>query len=255
MSKKQYKRILEVSKDHQMITLPDSRFYRRNGEYYPSVTHVLSCYPKGKYFEEWLKKVGFASDYIVRKSSEEGTLVHNMIEDYLNGKEITFLTDNGKPKMDPNVWKMFLNFVDFWETHKPKLIETEIHLFSDKYKVAGTCDLVCEIDDKLWIIDHKTSNQLQTSYEIQAAIYSQCWEECYGVKPDRIGILWLKSRSRGIDKKGKVLKGKGWVMHESSRSQEENMEVFKAVKTLFDIENPNPTPSVLKFPTSARISK
>ena len=58
--------------------------------------------------------------------------------------------------MDPLVWQMFLRFVDFWETHKPTLIETEVHLFSDELKIAGTCDCICEIDGELWVIDFKT---------------------------------------------------------------------------------------------------
>ena len=49
--KKKYNRILEISDDAKQITLPDSRYYRRNNEYYPSVTYVLSYYPKGKFFE------------------------------------------------------------------------------------------------------------------------------------------------------------------------------------------------------------
>ena len=57
--KKSYDRILEISEDSKQITLPDSRYYRRNGEYYPSITYVLSYYPKGKFFEDWLKKVGY----------------------------------------------------------------------------------------------------------------------------------------------------------------------------------------------------
>ena len=57
--KKKYNRILEISEDAKQITLPDSRYYRRNGKYYPSVTYVLSYYPKGKFFEDWLKKVGY----------------------------------------------------------------------------------------------------------------------------------------------------------------------------------------------------
>lgn len=247
--KDKYKRILEVSDDHKQITLPDSRYYRRNGKYYPSVTHVLSSYPKGIHYEKWLKQVGFSSNYLVKKAAEEGNIVHNLIEEYLLGKEIKFFNPYDKPKMEPHVWQMFLNFVDFWNTHKPKLIKTEVHLFSDKYKVAGTCDLVCEIDGDLWIIDHKTSNQLQTVYELQAAIYSQCWEECYGSTPDRIGILWLKSKSRGPDKLNKVIKGKNWLLHESKRSQEENIKIFKAVKTIFDIENPKPKPKSQTFPT------
>ena len=71
--KHSYNRILEISDDHKQITLPDSRYYRRNTNYYPSVTYVLSMYPKGKFFEDWLKKVGYASEYIVKKAAEEGT--------------------------------------------------------------------------------------------------------------------------------------------------------------------------------------
>ena len=68
--KHSYNRILEISDDHKQITLPDSRFYRRNGNYYPSVTYVLSYYPKGKFFEDWLKKVGYAAEHIVKKAAE-----------------------------------------------------------------------------------------------------------------------------------------------------------------------------------------
>ncbi len=256
MIKKSYQRLLEISDDYQQVTMPDSRYYRRNGKYYPSVTHVLSSYPKGKYFEDWLKKVGYSAEWIVKKAAEEGTLVHEMIEDWLNGKEIKFLYDNGNPKMPAHVWQMFLRFVDFWETYNPTLIEAEVHLFSDKIQVAGTCDLVCEIeiDGKMerWIIDFKTSNHLQTTYDLQGAIYAQCWEECYGKKIDRVGVLWLKSKSRGEDKSGKRLKGKNWEVYESPRTQEENIEIFNHVKALFDIENPKPKPYTNTFQTTSK---
>ena len=248
--KNSYGRILEISDDHKQITLPDSRYYRRNGEYYPSITYVLSYYPKGKYFEDWLKQVGFAADHIVKRASEEGTQVHGMIEDYLNGKELSFLDDFDNPQYNPDVWQMFIKFVDWWETYNPTLIEPEVHLFSDKYKVAGTCDLVCEIDGELWIIDFKTSNHLQTTYDLQTAIYAQCFEECFGKKIDRTGILWLKSSKRG-PAKGKI-QGKGWEVYESSRSREENLSIFQTVKRLFDLENPNSTPIFTGFKTKAK---
>ena len=97
----------------------------------------------------------------------------------------------------------------------PTLIETEVHLFSDEIKVAGTCDMVCEIDGELWIIDFKTSNHLQTTYDLQTAIYGKCYEECFGKKADRYGVLWLKSSKRG-PKEG-AIQGKGWEMYESKR--------------------------------------
>ena len=248
--KKSYDRILEISEDAQQITMPDSRYYRRNGNYYPSVTYVLSYYPKGKFFEDWLKKVGYASDYIVKKAGEEGTQVHEMIESYLEGEELKFLNNFGRPQYHPEVWQMFLRFVDWWEEYKPTLIETEVHLFSDKLKVAGTCDMVCEIDNELWIIDFKTSNHLQTTYDLQTAVYGKCYEECYGKKADRYGILWLKSSKRK-PAQGKM-QGKGWEMYESSRTQEENLDIFLTVKKLFELDNTRHTHIFTEFSTSAK---
>ncbi len=248
--KKSYDRILEISDDAQQITLPDSRYYRRNGKYYPSVTYVLGYYPKGKFFENWLKQVGFASDYIVKKAAEEGTQVHELCEAYLNGEELRFLDDKGRPQHNPDVWQMFLRFVEFWELIQPTLIETEVHLFSDELKVAGTCDLIVEINGKLWLLDLKTSNQLQLTYELQTAVYGQCYEECFGRKIDHYGILWLKSSKRGA-KKDKM-QGKGWEIVESTRSFEENIDIFKTVKRLFDLENPTHSPVFTEFRTVAK---
>ena len=248
--KKSYNRILEISEDSKQITLPDSRYYRRNGKYYPSITYVLSYYPKGKFFEDWLKKVGYSADYIVQKAGQDGTQVHEMIEEYLNGNKLDFLAAQFQPKYHPDVWQMFLRFVDFWEKHNPTLIETEVHLFSDDLKVAGTCDMVCEIDGEMWVIDFKTSNHLQTTYDLQAAVYGKCYEECFGKKPQRYGILWLKSSKRK-PAEGKM-QGKGWEMYESKRTQEENIDIFLTVKKLFDLENPRHSPIFTEFRTNAK---
>jgi len=253
MIKKHYDRILLISDDHKQITLPDSRYYLRNGEYYPSITYVLKYYPKDDHFYDWLKRVGYNADHIIKKASEEGTQVHELAESYLKGEELNFLSPSGDPKYDVEVWRMFLKFVDFWETNNPTLIDTEIHLFSDEMKVAGTCDLICEINGELWIIDIKTSNNLHTTYDFQTAAYSKCYEECFGKKVNRTGILWLKSAKRGYDKTGKKIQGKGWELYESSKSIEDNLHLFKIVKHIFDVENPNAAPSFTEFATTAKI--
>ena len=247
--KKSYNRILEISEDAKQITLPDARYYRRNGKYYPSIIYVLSYYPKGKHFQDWLKKVGYSADWIVKKAGEEGTQVHEMIEDYLNGEELNFL-QNGIPMYNPDIWQMFLKFVDFWEEYKPTLIETEVHLFSDELKVAGTCDMVCELNNELWIIDFKTSNHLQTTYDLQTAVYGKMYEECYGKKADRYGVLWLKSSKR--KKSQDKIQGKGWEMYESKRTQDENIDIFNTVKKLFDLENPRHSPTFTEFKTTVK---
>lgn len=248
--KKSYDRILHISDDAQQITLPDSRYYKRNGNFYPSITYVLNFYPKGIHFENWLKQVGFASNYIVKKAAEEGTQVHEMCEQYLEGKELNFLSPTGQPQYNPDVWQMFIKFVDFWETYKPTLIETEVHLFSDDLKVAGTCDLIVELNGERWVLDLKTSNHLHTTYDLQTAVYAKCYEECFEKKIDRCGVLWLKSSKRKSNHDKFV--GKGWEIVESSRSTQENLEIFKHVKFIFDLENPTHKPSFTEFKTVAK---
>ena len=238
----------EYNRDFKQITTNDSRFYEDGNRTYPSVTYVLSYYPKGRNFEDWLKKVGYASDFIAKKAADEGTLVHNLAERYLRGDKIDLMDEDQNPKYDLKIWKMFLRFVDFWETSKAELIETEVFLYSDALNIAGTCDLVCKINDEICVIDIKTSNHLQINYELQSAIYARCFEECYDQKVDKVGILWLKSPKRSY-KEG-VLQGKGWEVFESKRSMDENIEIYKHVRAIFDLENPTLKPISEKWPTS-----
>jgi ATP-dependent exoDNAse (exonuclease V) beta subunit len=242
----------EYNRDFKQITTNDSRFYEDGKKTYPSVTYVLSYYPKGKNFEDWLKKVGYASDFIAKKAADEGSIVHNLAERYLLNETIDLMDVDGNPKYDLKVWKMFLRFVDFWETSGAELLETEVFLYSDTLSIAGTCDLVCKINDELWVIDLKTSNNMQTTYELQSAVYARCFEECYETKVARVGILWLKSSKRG-SKEGK-LQGRGWEVYESKRSIDQNLEIYSHVRALFDLENPNLKPISEKWPTSVHKS-
>ena len=252
LKNRKYKRILQLSEDALQITNLDSRYYRRNAKYYPSITYVLGIYPKGKHFEDWLMKYGYNSKIIAQKAADEGTIVHDLCERYLLGEELFFLDHKQQPLYSPDIWKMFLNFVDFWELFKPTLIEAEVHLFSDELKVAGTCDIVCEINGEIWIIDLKTSNQVVSTYEIQTSLYKVCYEECFQKKVAKTGILWLKSGSRGPDKLGKKIKGKGWELIEPTRKHDKNIEIYKALRIIFDIENPKSEPVHFSFPTNIK---
>jgi len=238
----------EYNREFKQITTNDSRFYEDGNKTYPSVTYVLSYYPKGRNFEDWLKKVGYASDFIAKKAADEGTLVHNLAENYLKGEKIELMDEDQNPKYDIKIWKMFLRFVDFWETSGAELMETEVFLYSDQLNIAGTCDLVCKINDEVCVIDIKTSNHLQITYELQSSIYARCFEECYDQKVDKVGILWLKSPKRSY-KEG-LLQGKGWEVFESKRSMDENIEIYGHVRAIFDLENPRLKPLSEKWPTS-----
>jgi ATP-dependent exoDNAse (exonuclease V) beta subunit len=250
---KQINRIVEYSEDSKQINLLDQRFYRRNGKYYPSVTSILSYFPKGKFFENWLKDVGWSSEQIAKRAADEGTQTHTAIENFLKGNKINWLDDKGNANYSLDVWKMILKFADFWNTHKPELIHSEYHVFSDEYEYAGTIDLICKFQDKIWIWDIKTSNSLHTSYEMQLAAYAKAWNETHDIKIDDIGIIWLKSMKRGPDKKGKVIQGDGWELKIYDRTYDESFNLFINVYNLYKLENPVAEPYSEQYPLSVEL--
>jgi hypothetical protein len=210
--------------------------------------------PKNKFFETWLKDVGHNSDIIMRKAADEGTQVHDAVERYLLGEKITLIDDRGFSQYSMFVWQMILKFHEFWVTYKPTLIESEIHLFSDIYTYAGTCDLVLEINGVKWLLDIKTSNSLHTSHDLQLSAYAQAWNELYEEKIEKIGIIWLKSSKRGEDKKGGKIQGRGWEIYEPGKTIEENLKLFGYIHELYKLEHPDVKPTSEQFPTEIQIT-
>jgi len=248
------KRIVEYSEDNKQVNVLDQRFYRRNGEYYPSVSSILNYFPKNRFFHDWLKDVGHNADIIAAKAASEGTQVHNAVEDFLNGKEIEWLDEYENAKYSLEVWRMILKFADFWNTHKPELVAAEYHLFSDKYEYAGTADLIVRFKEKLWLMDVKTSNSLHTSYELQLAAYASAWNETHDEKITDCGIIWLKAATRGPDKQGKKVQGDGWQLKMFETPIDESMTMFTKIYDIYRLENPENKPYSEQLPTSIKIS-
>jgi len=245
------KRIVEYSVDNKQINVLDQRFYRRNEEYYPSVSSILNYFPKNQFFHSWLKDVGHNSDIIAQRAANEGTQVHNTIENFLNGEEINWLDDYGTAKYSLDVWKMILKFADFWNTYKPELVATEYHLFSDEHKYAGTADIICRFQDKLWLMDIKTSNSLHTSYDLQLAAYAKAWNETHDENITETGILWLKASTRGSSKD--KIQGAGWQLKTIS-DIDINFNMFLKIYDVYKLENPDAKPYTELLPTTVKLS-
>jgi len=245
------KRIVEYSEDNKQINILDQRFYRRNEKYYPSVSSILNYFPKNKFFHDWLKEVGSNADIIVQKAATEGNQVHGAIEAFLNGEEISWLDEWGNAKYSLEIWKMILKFAEFWNTYKPELIATEYHLFSDKYEYAGTADIICHFQNKIWLIDIKTSNSLHTSHGLQLASYANAWNETHNEQITETGILWLKAATRG-SAKDKV-QGAGWQL-KIIGNIEKNFEMFLKIYDIYKLENPDAKPYFDLLPTTIKIN-
>jgi ATP-dependent exoDNAse (exonuclease V) beta subunit len=249
------KRSTRYDENAQQITLLDSRYYKQSsGLYYPSITYVLSYFPKGKFFESYLKDVGHNADIILRKAGEEGSQVHNAIENIIKGKPIDWLDQNYNAIYSLQVWSQIMRFADFWETYKPELVALEYYIHNDDLRYAGTIDLVCRINGKLWIIDFKTSNAIQETYFLQLASYKKAWDMLH---PDDViqetGILWLKAATRGPDKTEKKMQGDGWQVKQSLRSFEEDYKLFTYCYEFWKIDNPKGEPAINIYPTRIHI--
>ena len=246
------KRIVEYAQGDKQVNVLDQRFYRRNEEYYPSVTSILNYFPKNQFFHSWLKDVGHNSEIIANKAAGEGTQVHHAVDAFLNGEEITWIDEYGNAKYNLDVWRMILRFADFWNTHKPELIATEYHLFSDEHKYAGKADLVVRMFDNIWLLDLKTSNSLHTSYDLQLAAYATAWNETHDEKVTHTGILWVKANTRS-EGKGDKIQGKGWEL-KFVNDIEKNFKMFKNIYEIYSLENPNFKPVTETLPTSVKIA-
>ena len=237
----------------EQITFLDRRVYKKEeGVYYPSVTTVLQYMPKNKFFDNWLKDVGHNADLIMRKAAEEGTAVHNAVEDLIAGKEITWMDEFGNAKYNLTVWQMILKAAEFFQTYKPEVIATEEFTFSDKHEYAGTADLVVKMDGQIWLLDVKTSNNLHRSYDLQLAAYAKAWEEMFGQKIERTGILWLKSSKRSAAKKDGVYQGNGWEIKQVDKI-DENFELFQTIYSLYKLDNPTTEPIYNSYPTRIKL--
>lgn len=244
----------EISVDLELkqINFLSDRVYKRSEDvYYPSVTSILQYFPKGKFFEDWLKEAGPSADLIKEKAAKEGSETHNMIERLLKGEELNWIDDFGNATCSEQVWQMTIKFADFWNQVKPELIATEKLLFSDNFQYAGTTDLICKIQDEVWMIDVKTSNALYKSYDLQLASYARAWEEMGNVKIDKAGILWLKSAKRGEGKKDKI-QGKGWEL-KLVEDVEGDFELFQNIYKLYKLEHSKVEPIYNQYPITLKL--
>ena len=150
------KRIVEYSADNKQINVLDQRFYRRNEEYYPSVSSILNYFPKNQFFHSWLKDVGHNSDIIASRAAAEGTQVHNAVEAFLNGNEINWLDEFGTVQYS-KAWN---------ETHDTPIEETGILWLKASTRGEGKGDA---IQGKGWQL--KTIGDIDRNFEMFLKVY------------------------------------------------------------------------------------
>ena len=177
--------------DMETKTINGSRHYVvDDGKFYPSVTTVLGKNPeKLKGLAEWRKRVGTdEANKISTQASRRGTRVHNIIEDYLNNDL------NGQYNDNPLGMDMFTMIQPTLDGRLDNIHAQEVALYSKHLGVAGRVDCIAEFDNKLSVIDFKTSRREKKhewihDYFKQASAYSIMWEERTGMPIVQLVVL------------------------------------------------------------------
>jgi len=164
------------------------------GNAYPSITSILGSQPKSG-IEEWRKRVGEKeADRIMKESSELGTMVHDLCEQYLYNLP---LKCNYQEAIE------VFNRLRFQLKNIDNILGLELPLHSDILKVAGTADCVAEYNGVLSLIDFKTSRKRKREdwiedYYIQAFFYAAAFFEMSGALPEQVVILIAVRESNDV---------------------------------------------------------
>ena len=181
------------------------------------------------------------------KSAEEGTLMHDTVEQILLGNSIEI-----PPLLKPAIDEL----MKFLDKCRVTTLQTEELLVSRKDRYAGTMDAFAEISGKKGVLDIKTSYAIYRDYGIQTAAYTNALEE-QGHENLTRWILridqqrpCLKCSARLREKGGfsKVRGGKQTCLHEFGPMRgdvelrelhglEHDTRAFLASKTLWEWEN------------------
>ena len=175
-------------KELKTENIEGKRYYvTPKGNKYVSITSLLGNLSKQSIIE-WRRRVGEAeANKISRQASSRGTRVHNICESYIKNQEGIL------EGVLPDAIDMFNSILPLLD-RIDNIHVAEGALYSDDLGVAGRTDLIGEFDEKLSVIDYKTSRKKKTwemchAYFMQGAFYAHAYEELTGISINDIVII------------------------------------------------------------------
>ena len=172
----------------------------KNGVVVPSVTRVIrgnlgwSTEPLLNWYYSSFKR-GVDPIQVRDKAGYFGTLLHAMLE---RGRK--------NPKLDADVkahvteadrqeaFRIMGKYKEWTKLKNLEVVGHEMSLVSEEYQFGGTIDLLAHIqgeDDKITLIDFKTSKSVKVEHFIQMAAYGQLVKEHFSFVPSRYLLLHM----------------------------------------------------------------
>ena len=144
---------------------------RKKGEKYlgvfPSSTTILNAYPQSIQLMKWLADNGWNQSQLIKsEKGESGTRIHSACDALEKGGTLR------KADFGLEEWLKIKSFVDWYQTYKPKVIASELAVFSKKGKYAGRLDRLYEIEGVITVLDFK-SGGVYEHFPLQYASYAR----------------------------------------------------------------------------------
>ncbi len=155
-----------------MLTFSESgHVYTWKGEPVPSVTSILKEWVRVDIGQGWY--VSTFTGQIVDADTFEaagrmGTAIHDILHAYLED-------DLDEYNTSPELLKALAQFKEWQKVFRPETLHFEAKMYSEKYGVAGTCDLIAMIGRHKFIIDYKSG--AYSTAGPQLAAYEKLYQE------------------------------------------------------------------------------
>lgn len=161
----------------------DKHIYRYNGKRVPCVSDVLKII-------DVVALDGIPLRYLLT-AGERGKRVHEITEDLEYG--LVDILDEDWQYENADIVNYVYGYVNFLQENKEFPLAMEQKLYCEEIGIAGTLDLVKEIDGNLAIVDKKTSGVIGwLRSTIQLNFYRILWNNNFSQKVDKLYILHLE---------------------------------------------------------------
>ena len=169
----------------------DTRYYAVDDAVkYPSVTSIISFVSRKK-FADWRAKVGNEeANKITKQATTRGTKLHKVFEYYLDNQDYQSLDEYQETLIQ---W-MFKAAKPHLDTRIDNIHLQEVNMSSHRLCMAGTVDLICEVDGELAVVDFKTSKKEKPEewledYFVQLSAYWAMFSEETKVVPKKLVVF------------------------------------------------------------------
>jgi len=202
---------------------------------YDEKTYIVS--------DEDLEQARYAYKTVSQTALDVGSEVHNAIEVYMkreiarksDGEGHFDLTDPVYATLSEQAMRSFNAFNAWYKEHNLKPIAVEQTVYGDCW--AGTLDYIGYFDDKLYVIDWKSSKGFYPEMRYQVAAYR-----------DAVPVLSLPITGTKYKPKWKEIDGCGVLRldketglpdwHDTSKTYESDLKVFNAMHRLYMLRHP-----------------